>query len=208
MSRFSRRVRGRIGAWLLTAALLSLAGCGENRVEAPKVDPVSAAQKGMDQYDANKDGFLDAAELDKSPSLLSAKSVLDSDNDGKVSQAELQAHLDLYVQTKTGLINRYLQVKLDGQPLGDADVTLVPEGFIEHGQQAAGKTKEDGVVAPTVAGTAYPGIRCGFYRVEISKKDAGGQETLPARYNAQSTLGIEIGPNERGGNPVFLLTSR
>ena len=47
-----------------------------------------------------------------------------------------------------------------------------------------------------------PGVQCGWFRIEISKKDASGKEMIPAAYNTESTLGAEIAldtPNlERG----------
>src|SRR5262249_8662142 len=42
---------------------------------------------------------------------------------------------------------------------------------------------------------------------EVSKKNAGGEETLPARYNVQSILGQEVAPDtlgEQGAIPLLL----
>jgi hypothetical protein len=46
---------------------------------------------------------------------------------------------------------------------------------------------------------AVRGCHLGVYRVRISKKDAQGRETVPARYNTQTQLGIEVGPAMEGG---------
>jgi len=43
------------------------------------------------------------------------------------------------------------------------------------------------------------GCHLGAYRVRISKKDAQGRETVPARSNTQTQLGIEVGPGMEGG---------
>jgi hypothetical protein len=42
------------------------------------------------------------------------------------------------------------------------------------------------------------GVHPGIFRLQISKKDTSGQETIPAKYNTQTTLGVEA----RTGNPA------
>jgi hypothetical protein len=99
---------------------------------------------------------------------------------------------------------------------------LEPEKFLGSGvKPASGVTDRDGSAALKAEGQDLPGVQFGFYRVRISKKDGQGRETLPARYNTQTTLGCEIAPddprNKRrgpGGRPreendalIFRLTS-
>ena len=57
---------------------------------------------------------------------------------------------------------------------------------------AAGETGRGGSAALAIPGEELPGIHCGLYRVEISKLDQAGAETIPARYNTDTTLGQEV----------------
>jgi len=51
------------------------------------------------------------------------------------------------------------------------------------------------------------GVIPGIYRVEVSKSDADGRETIPTRYNAKTTFGCVVGFGSRGagGDTVFQL---
>ena len=71
-----------------------------------------------------------------------------------------------------------------------------------------GTTDAQGYVNLQAEAIDAPGMHCGLYRVEISKKDAGGQETLLARYNTQTTLGQEVAPVGRGGEVVYRLSGK
>jgi hypothetical protein len=52
------------------------------------------------------------------------------------------------------------------------------------------------------------GCHPGIYRVRITKNGSNGQEMLPARYNDQSRLGIEVGPGMKGRTTFSLTRAR
>jgi hypothetical protein len=80
-------------------------------------------------------------------------------------------------------------------------VTVVPEKFMAPGvRPARGVTSAGGSCEFQIEGKEYPGLHPGIFRIEVSKKDAGGRETVPAKYNTQTTLGIEAG---RGNPDLF-----
>src|SRR4051812_42823282 len=113
--------------WVL--ALLPLAvGCSK-QVDIPPLDPKEVAGKALAQYDLNKDGYLDAKELERCPGLKTALPRFDKDKDGRFSRAELEEYFQLWVESKTGLQQVLCRVTLDDRPLAGATVVLEPEAF-------------------------------------------------------------------------------
>jgi hypothetical protein len=93
-------------------------------------------------------------------------------------------------------------VQLDGRPLTDAKVLFEPESFLGDQVQAAeGETAAAGTTSVSIPKAnrptpdTPPGLQLGFYRVRISK-EVGGKETIPARYNSETTLGQEVAPDD------------
>jgi hypothetical protein len=155
------------------------------------------------ELDQNKDGELDSAELEKSPGLKAALPQMDADQSGSLSAAEIEARVSSYLAQRTALMPLNLTIRFGGQPLAGAKVTLTPEPCLAGAiQPATGTTSAGGVVAPRIEGNQFPGINPGVYRVSISRQDENGQELLPAKFNAQTVLGIEAAPDvpelERG----------
>ena len=80
-----------------------------------------------------------------------------------------------------------------------AEVTLDPEDFLaDIIEPASGETDEYGTARPSIpldeeilARGTY-GYRSGVYRLRVSKKNAKGDELMPAKYNVKSQLGIEV----------------
>jgi hypothetical protein len=196
---------GLVGLAFSAACLLGIAGCsrGPARVALPKISASAAASAAMAKYDTDKDGFLNAKELEQCPALQSALKQIDTNNDGRVSADEIAARIAHWQESKQGLTSLAVKVSLDGQPLEGATVTLVPEEFLGSDvQKAVGVTDKGGVAGTTIEQPQTPGqrgVQPGFYRVEISKT-AGGKETLPAKYNTKTTLGVEVAPD----SPVVL----
>jgi hypothetical protein len=198
---------------ILPVLLVVLAlGCGGAQTAPevqppPSYDPDALAAAALAEYDANKNGTLDGAELDACPALKGALAGLDTDRDGKLSKAELRARFAEYAAARTGSVGLTATVTLDGQPLPDATVQFVPEAFMASLlQEATGKTGADGTVSAfTVGGAQVAGLQPGFYKVRITR-DGGSQ--LPARYNTQTTLGFEVSGGRGARPPVFALASR
>jgi hypothetical protein len=164
------------------------------------MNPADAAKKALAEFDANKDGYLDAAELEKCPGLKAGLASMDADKDKRLSAAEIADRVREYHSDKAGLLLLSLQVALDGKPLAGADVTLTPEPFLGGAVRLAkGTTDAGGACTPRLERGQYPGIHPGFFRIAISRKDAAGAETVPAKFNTETTLGIEA----RQGNPVL-----
>ena len=198
-----------VGGWVF---LLASLGCsaGGKRVAPPDFSPEDAAKQAMATYDKNGDGALDAKELEQCPPLKSALKSFDKNGDGRISTAELIERFNFYKESEVGLNGISLQVMLDNQPLEGAQVTFVPEKFLGSGiKPATGVSDAQGVVDLSTEGEDVPGVHCGLFRVEVSKKGPGGKELLPARYNTRTVLGCEVAPGRRGaGEYEFRLTSR
>jgi len=146
----------------------------------------------MKLFDTNGDGFIAGAELDKAPGLKGAlKPKLDANGDGKLAADEISARLQKYLDSKVAVVTCRCSVTLDGMPIEGATIKLVPEPFLATLLPAVATTDKQGVGTAQAQGTDLPGVNPGIYRVEISKV-IGGKETLPARYNAETTLGGEI----------------
>ncbi len=203
-----------VGLVLLAACSVYVAGCsrGPARVLPPKMSPGAAASAAMKKYDTSGDGFLDAKELEKAPSLRSALKQIDTNGDGKISADEIAARITKW-QEGFGLTTLRARVSLDGQPLEGATVTFLPEEFLGSDiQKAIGNTAKSGSAGMSIEHPPTPGMRGvqpGLYRVEISKM-VDGKETIPAKYNTQTTLGVEVAQDSATisqGTAVFELKS-
>jgi hypothetical protein len=197
---------------LLGGLVLLAAGCGGGggggAASVPSFSPADVGAAALAEYDTNKDGALDAKELEKCPALREAfKQGLDKNKDGRVTADEIADRMRIF-QEEGWMGSVFVEVSLDGKPLAGATVTLTPEKFLGPSFQPVTKTTE-----PTGT-TMLPLVPYGYYRVEVSKKGADGKEIIPARYNAQTTLGHEVAParalNLRGYEDklVLRLTSR
>jgi len=158
------------------------------------------------EYDRDKNGVLEGAELDACPSLKWALAGIDTNGDKKISTAELKARFEGYAAANAGTVSVPVSVTLDGAPLADATVQFVPESFMGNTiKEATGKTGAEGSVTTfTSDGKQYPGLQPGLYRIKVT---ADGKN-VPARYNSQTTLGAEVS-GARGARPlVFALTGK
>lgn len=195
-----------LGLWLAAAC-----GCmGESRLSAPKLDAAGSTKQALIQYDGNGDGFIADKELENCPGLKAAMRMIDRDHDGKVSAAELETRLQEFADSKTAFYSATCQVNFNGKPLPGATVRLVPEPFMGPTiKPAQGETDANGVCTPAAEGASDQGVNFGIYRIEVSKKDGSGNETLPAKYNSQTVLGDAVpgGSNVEGGIVLNLTSS-
>ena len=171
-----------------------LMGCGVStppRVVPDLPDP-SAASKALELYDTNHDGFLDAKEFDQAPGLKAAFERVDTNHDGKISEQEIADRIKKWADTRIGRTPINCRVTHNGQPLAGAKVVFVPEKFLGGTiQSGSGTTSPAGyaiISCPYAADPSIKGISAGFYRVEITKDG----EKIPAKYNSETTLGMEV----------------
>jgi hypothetical protein len=167
-------------------------------VHQPEIDASSAGSQAIEMYDTNGDGKVAGDELEKAPGLKSAIKRLDKDGDGAVNAEEVAERIETWQAGKTALMSIQFTVVLNGQPLEDATVTFEPETFLgEEIKKAVGTTDSFGTGAPSVPLELRPtkdtpaGIAYGLYLVKISKV-VDGKESVPAKYNEQTTLGQEV----------------
>lgn len=188
---------------ILAIAAVTLAGCssGPSKIEAPSFDPSSSAAQAMELYDKDGDGFIAGAELDATPGIKAAMATIDGDKDGKVTADEIAARVEAWEKRGVGQMDCSGLVTLDGRPLVGATVTFDPEPIFGDVLQPAIGVTSDGVVTPSVPkekrvpADAPPGMRVGLYRVRVSKL-ANGAETIPARYNKETTLGQQVSADD------------
>ena len=98
--------------------------------EAPEYDVDSAGQRAVAALDANKNGSLDAKELEKCPGLLAARERVDSDGNSVLTADEISTRVKTYGTDQLALMPCICAVTLDGEPLPNAEVTLTPEEFL------------------------------------------------------------------------------
>ena len=192
--------------FLLIVSILFAAGCSR-RPRAPRRPGVNAAAAGraaIEMYDTDGDGKLDTTELERCPALLMALPLADTDGDGKLSADEIAARVEAWFAFGTIMMDAAPLVTLDGQPLEGAEVVFEPEEFLGEGfTECRGVTDASGRAAVSGAHAQYPGVYVGAYRVRISKV-VDGRETLPARYNTESELGVEVAEDHGIELPRYL----
>ena len=172
-------------------------GCSNSPppLRAPKIDS-GAAATAVAKYDANNSGSIEGDELVKVPALKTSLKRVDKNGDGKVTADEIDERIQRWHGLALGLA--LATVRQNGQPVPDAEVTLVPEEFLGANLKAARGTT-DSTGRCNIRISADPderGVHMGYYRVQISKKSPDGKETIPARYNSETELGVEVSPND------------
>ena len=170
----------------------------------PKLNPAQAAAAAINQYDTDQNGTLSESELRASNSLHSAMAQLDANADNEISVDEIEQRLQSWLDNRQALLVLPCEVSYRGKLIDGATVTLIPEEFLgDVFRPAAGVTDDYGVANLAHAKEDRPdpefpqGVRVGFYRVEISK-EVDGKETLPKKFNTESTLGQEVAPGAAG----------
>lgn len=204
---------------LLPALLVCfLAGCWQSQpknLEPAPLDPVSAARQAMELFDSDKDGVIDRSELAECPGLKAALPKTDSDRDGKLTEAEIAARLKFFVDSQYALRNFHLTVTVNRQPVDGLSVMLRPEVFLTPAiEPAVGTTNHLGIVYPMIefddpeiVKQGIAGVRPGMYRVEVSRLDENGEETIPARFNSETRLGVEVGLDSHAPPPSINISA-
>jgi hypothetical protein len=217
-SRIIRRIPAMLGAVFAASVPILFAGCSSRpaAVRQPAISASRAGSQAMEMYDKNGDGVISGEEMDHAPALTEALPRLDTNGDKRVSADEIAARVDAWKAMQIGMTSIRCHVTLDGEPLVGATVTFEPEPFLgDEIKTAIGATNPFGDVAPTIPKEQRPdpklpgGIHLGLYKVRISKM-VNGKETIPTRYNAQTTLGQEVSdddPAVRRMNMAFALKS-
>lgn len=185
--------------FIIAAALTLVAyGCsqGPGRIATPDVDADDAASQAIELYDKNADARLDATELAACPSLSAALPIYDGDQDGALAEAEIAAGIGSWAAARVGAIPLPFRVMLDGRPLAGAKLKLTPAPFLgEAIKPAIGESDATGGGTFTMAPEDRPAnvpknlpvMQPGLYTVEITHPTT----KVPAKYNAESTLGLE-----------------
>lgn len=181
---------------VLLGFAVGAAGCGSPRsgsVTPPALDAAAVTAAVMKQADTDGNGQLSGKELERVPALAASLSALDTDHDDKLAAAELRAWLDNVRGDQVALTPLSVSVTHKGRLLDKAEVRLVPEPFMGGRVAAAeGLTDSTGTAVLKIPASGYPGVHCGLYRVEITGTGNDGKP-LPARFNAESTLGATVG---------------
>ena len=204
---------------VFTLMFVAAIGCGggPDAIALPDFDPSDAAERAMELYDTNKDGYVAGDELAKAPGLNAALKTLDTDGDGKVSETEVADRVRAWINMSIGLMTFSCDVLLDGRPLEGATVTFEPEAFLGDAIQAAvGTTALGGRARPKIpkenrpSPDSPPGVQAGLYKVKITLPAAAGKQ-IPAKYNEETILGQEVSKDDwaiANKRVIFKLESR
>jgi hypothetical protein len=174
-------------------------------VEPPALDPRAAAAKALTDFDSNADGQLDSKELDACPGVKAVAKAIDTGHDGSLSADEIAARIQQWSAKRVALVAVNCAVVKNGQPLPGATVTFVPETFLGPNiKPASGMSDSTGRVELAVEGVPIAALAyCGFYRVEISRKE-GSKELIPAKFNRNTVLGKEITEDDKSRVEGFI----
>ena len=182
-----------IYVWL--AALVLGCGCGS---EAPSFNPRKSAAEAIKLYDANGDGVLEVSEMKSCPSLKVAMPLIDLDNNGKLTADEISTRIASYQKQALTAMALEALILSNGQPVPQAEVTLVPEEFMKGSLRISkGTTNGTGRAFLMTEGLTARGVQLGMYRIQITKPGMAGEETIPSQFNKETTVGIEISTDVR-----------
>jgi hypothetical protein len=186
--------------WFL---ILIFSGCGSAGATLT-INSSKAAREAIKLLDSNSDGKLEAGEIQNScPGLFAAFAIYDTNRDNFVDEEELRTRFQGLVDTQVGVVSFDLVITLNGSPLADAKVTMTPMPFLKDYLKPAEGTTDRGGMASMGISPTDPTVQYGLYSVTVSKM-TGSKEQLSDKYNTKTTLGCEVGKENRG-QPVTLI---
>lgn len=192
----------------LCLAALAIVGCSgrPGRLLPPGI-PAEAGQEAVSKYDANGNSAIDGDELAKIPALKASLKLVDVNGDGQVSAEEINERIEAWKKSQLAITRVVANVRRDGRPLSGATVTIVPEPFLGPSVKAAkGTTDASGLASLQISKDPDErGVHLGYYRVEVTKAGPDGKEQIPARFNSETGLGVEIS-GDTAGQLTFDLT--
>jgi hypothetical protein len=178
-------------------------------VDAPSVDPETAADKAIELYDSNQDQLLSKDELANCPGILASLSLYDQDGNRRVDHDEIARRLKELLKNRVGLTQLRSRVTFRGKPLVGATITFDPEPYLgAEVEVARGTTNGHGSAQMSISEDLLPEhvrtmklMHYGTYKVRITHPSI----MLPAQYNTKTTLGYET----KSGDPfaTFALTA-
>ncbi len=185
----------------IVLVMMFLLGCDRKPApaEMPPLDPKAIASGAMKAYDTGGDGAISGDELKAAACLTDHPDLpvklIDKNSDGSVSEDEIRSRAQQWIDSNNAIFTFPCTVNMDGKPLEGATVKYVPEPFMGGAVEAAtGVTDATGSAVMGIDQAALPpelkgitGVRSGFYKVEITHPSV----KIPAKYNAQTTLGLE-----------------
>jgi hypothetical protein len=182
-----------------TVGLTGVVGCssGPSKVSIPDVDATAAASGAIDLADNDGDGQISKIEAIAAPSLHSEFDKYDANKDGKIDAGEIETRIAAWTAKGAKVVPISFYVKLDGQPLTDATVVLEPEPFMGGVlAPAESMTSGGGACGPTVSRDLLSkeipvGVFSGLYRMKVTHPN----KTIPAKYNVTTGIGMEIAPD-------------
>lgn len=188
--------------------LLTCAGCSGSpaRVHAPEFDPAAAAAKAIELHDKNGDSRLSQEELADCAGLRVLLARCDANADKALERDEVAAGVQTWVDDRLGMVQVGFRVLLDGQPLPGAEVSLEPEPSLAEtiptaqgtaSDAGSGDLQSDPQTLPEQVRQLRV-VRPGVYRVRITHPT----RKIPARYNTQTELGLEVSQRSPGPAPV------
>ena len=162
------------------------------------MDPAGIASAAIAQYDKDGDQILGAGELDGAPSINSTLGRIDTNEDGQVAADEIARYIEEDIMgKKTGMVRIRATVSLDGRRAPDGtQITFEPEDFMGGIVNASYGEVSGGTAFMSVAEQDRPhpnarGCQPGLYLIRVSHI-VNGEEQIPARYNSQTELGVEV----------------
>lgn len=180
----------------LLVGMLVVGGCAHGPAAlVPPHIARNASSAAIEKYDTDHDGAIGGAEIAKVPALKVTLKRVDANGDGKITSDEIDARIAAWQKSGIALARTQAVVRQNGQPLADAQVTLVPESFLgENIQAASGHTDSRGMTFLSVPNPkpGEAGVHLGYYRIEVSKKKPDGSESIPAKFNKETELGAEV----------------
>ena len=197
------RIQGR---WLLCVVPFICSCSGRlPQVKPPSINVVAAADGALAQWDTDGDGGISKDEA--CMGIRDQWQRYDRDGNDSISPEELKQRFREWTDGDTGLMNLRVQLTYRRQPLTGANITMTPFAFLgPRVLESSGVTDAYGYAFMAIPKDQLPksqqtnfGMQVGLYQVTIEHSELGD------KYSAESTLSVDLSPNEANTGVVFHL---